>query len=145
MRTYDGAWIGWTGSAEKDPDPFIDNGLSLVPVPLSDEEIELYYEGFSNASLWPLYHDVIVAPEFHREWWDAYVEVNDASPPEPPKSPPQTQWSGYTTTSCSSYRQCCASIALTCASASSCTFRSRPRSSSCGCRGAGAPRRAARI
>ena len=77
MRTYDGAWIGWTGSAEKDPDPFVDNGLSLVPVPLSDEEIELYYEGFSNASLWPLYHDVIVAPEFHREWWDAYVEVNE--------------------------------------------------------------------
>ena len=76
MRRYDGAWIGWTGSAEPDPDPFVDDGLTLVPVPLSDEEIELYYEGFSNATLWPLYHDVIVAPEFHREWWDAYVEVN---------------------------------------------------------------------
>src|SRR5699024_8232356 len=35
-----------------------------------------YYEGFSNATLWPLYHDVDAHPEFHREWWDAYVRVN---------------------------------------------------------------------
>ena len=35
-----------------------------------------YYEGFCNATLWPLYHDVIAQPEFHREWWDAYVRVN---------------------------------------------------------------------
>ncbi len=31
---------------------------------------------FSNATLWPLYHDVIVKPIYHREWWDKYVEVN---------------------------------------------------------------------
>ena len=36
----------------------------------------MYYEGFSNATLWPLYHDVIVKPIYHREWWDSYVEVN---------------------------------------------------------------------
>ena len=35
-----------------------------------------YYEGFSNATLWPLYHDVIVKPIYHREWWDRYVDVN---------------------------------------------------------------------
>ncbi|MGV8875822.1 MAG: alpha,alpha-trehalose-phosphate synthase (UDP-forming), partial [Rhodococcus sp. (in: high G+C Gram-positive bacteria)] len=35
-----------------------------------------YYEGFSNATLWPLYHDVIVKPEYDRDWWNAYVEVN---------------------------------------------------------------------
>ena len=40
------------------------------------EEVADYYEGFSNATLWPLYHDVIAPPEFHREWWDAYVRVN---------------------------------------------------------------------
>ena len=36
----------------------------------------MYYEGFSNATLWPLYHDVIVKPIYHREWWDRYVDVN---------------------------------------------------------------------
>ena len=32
-----------------------------------------YYEGFSNDTLWPLYHDVIAPPSYHRDWWDAYV------------------------------------------------------------------------
>jgi trehalose 6-phosphate synthase len=50
--------------------------MHLVPVPLSAEEIEDFYEGFSNGTLWPLYHDVVAKPAFHREWWDAYVAVN---------------------------------------------------------------------
>jgi trehalose 6-phosphate synthase len=76
MRQNDGAWIGWSGSPDSDLDPFVDDGLSLVPVPLSAEEVEYFYEGFSNATLWPLYHDVVAKPEFHREWWDSYVKVN---------------------------------------------------------------------
>ena len=50
--------------------------MHLVPMSLTPEEIEDFYEGFSNATLWPLYHDVVAKPEFHREWWDAYVAVN---------------------------------------------------------------------
>jgi trehalose 6-phosphate synthase len=38
--------------------------------------VEEFYEGFSNGTLWPLYHDVVAKPEFHREWWDAYVAIN---------------------------------------------------------------------
>lgn len=76
MRQNDGAWIGWSGSPDSDLDPFVDDGLSLIPVPLSSEEVEYFYEGFSNSTLWPLYHDVVAKPEFHREWWDSYVRVN---------------------------------------------------------------------
>jgi trehalose 6-phosphate synthase len=76
MQRHDGAWIGWTGSADEKVDPFDTDGMHLVPVTLSAEDIHLYYEGFSNATLWPLYHDVIVPPEFHRDWWEAYVSVN---------------------------------------------------------------------
>jgi trehalose 6-phosphate synthase len=71
-----GAWVGWSGSAGEAPAPFESGGMHLVPVPLSEEEVDRYYEGFSNASLWPLYHDVIEKPEYHRHWWDAYVQVN---------------------------------------------------------------------
>ena len=39
-------------------------------------DVAEYYEGFSNATLWPLYHDAIATPQFHREWWDTYVKVN---------------------------------------------------------------------
>ena len=76
MRAYDGAWVGWTGVPDDAPEPFSSEDMDLVAVPLSVEDISLYYEGFSNATLWPLYHDVIVAPVYHREWWDAYRRVN---------------------------------------------------------------------
>ena len=76
MRSGDGAWIGWPGAADEDFEPFVEDGLSLVPVSLSAREVEEFYEGFSNGTLWPLYHDVIAKPEFHREWWEAYVRVN---------------------------------------------------------------------
>jgi trehalose 6-phosphate synthase len=76
MRQNHGAWIGWHGAPDEDVAPFTDHGLSLIPVRLSEDEVEEYYEGFSNATLWPLYHDVVAPPEFHREWWDAYVRVN---------------------------------------------------------------------
>ena len=71
-----GAWVGWSGSAGEAPEPFESGGMSLVPVELSEEEVDGYYEGMSNASLWPLYHDVVEKPEYHRHWWDTYVRVN---------------------------------------------------------------------
>jgi trehalose 6-phosphate synthase len=71
-----GAWVGWSGSPGEAPEPFESNGMSLIPVALSDEEVDRYYEGMSNASLWPLYHDVVEKPEYHRAWWDTYVQVN---------------------------------------------------------------------
>ncbi|HSV41267.1 MAG TPA: trehalose-6-phosphate synthase [Nocardioidaceae bacterium] len=76
MRSYDGAWIGWDGGTDSTNEPFVDDGMRLIPVPITAEEIEEFYEGFSNATLWPLYHDVVAKPSFHREWWDAYLTVN---------------------------------------------------------------------
>lgn len=76
MQANDGAWIGWTGGTSTDETPFEVDGLTLAPVALGADEIEEFYEGFSNGTLWPLYHDVVAKPEFHREWWDAYVAVN---------------------------------------------------------------------
>jgi trehalose 6-phosphate synthase len=77
MRRNDGAWIGWSGGTDSDLEPFVEDGLSLIPIPLTEQEIEEFYEGFSNGTMWPLYHDVVAKPEFHREWWDAYVRVNE--------------------------------------------------------------------
>jgi len=76
MKTEDGVWIGWVGIPDAHFDPFSANGIDIKPVALSAQEIEYYYEGFSNDTLWPLYHDVIAPPSYHREWWDAYVKVN---------------------------------------------------------------------
>ncbi|WP_375383981.1 trehalose-6-phosphate synthase [uncultured Microbacterium sp.] len=76
MRREDGAWVGWPGQAGLEVEPFDFEGTHLVPVPLSEEEVQLYYEGFSNDTIWPLYHDVISEPRYRRVWWDAYVKVN---------------------------------------------------------------------
>jgi trehalose 6-phosphate synthase len=77
MAKADGAWVGWHGAPDEKLDAFDHDNTHLVPVPLSAEEVELYYEGFSNATLWPLYHDVIAPPEFHRNWWETYRMVNN--------------------------------------------------------------------
>lgn len=61
---------------DADEEPIIQDDLRLHPVRLSADDVAEYYEGFSNATLWPLYHDVIVKPIYHREWWDRYVDVN---------------------------------------------------------------------
>jgi alpha,alpha-trehalose-phosphate synthase [UDP-forming] len=76
MQKADGAWVGWSGAPDLEHEPFEADDMLLVPVALSPTEIERYYEGFSNDTLWPLYHDVISPPAYHRQWWDAYRRVN---------------------------------------------------------------------
>jgi trehalose 6-phosphate synthase len=77
MQRRQGAWAGWHGAPDEKLEPFEQGGMNLIPVHLSAEEVELYYEGFSNATLWPLYHDVVAPPIYHRTMWDAYREVNE--------------------------------------------------------------------
>jgi trehalose 6-phosphate synthase len=76
MRGRDAAWVGWAGEPGPAPEPFCDDGMHLQPVGLSPTEIHDYYEGFSNETLWPIYHDVIVPATFHRVWWNTYRRVN---------------------------------------------------------------------
>ena len=77
LRARDGAWVGWPGVPDVDVEPLEEDGLLLHPVRLSADEVADYYEGFSNATLWPLYHDVIAPPVFHRHWWHSYVRINE--------------------------------------------------------------------
>ena len=81
LKGREAVWIGWSGIAsdsntESVVIPTTMSSYHLVNVPLTTQMVELYYEGFSNTTLWPLYHDRIVAPEFHRDTWEAYVDVN---------------------------------------------------------------------
>src|SRR5450631_623506 len=76
MRGRKGAWVGWAGEPGPAPQPFTEDGMYLQPVGLSQTEVEEYYEGFSNGTLWPIYHDVIVQASFHRNWWNTYRTVN---------------------------------------------------------------------
>jgi len=77
LRDSGGTWVGWTGTPDDHTEPFNIEGVDLHPVPISAEEIELYYEGFSNDGLWPLYHDALRESTYSGEQWDAYVRVNE--------------------------------------------------------------------
>ncbi|MDQ1128309.1 trehalose-6-phosphate synthase [Microbacterium sp. SORGH_AS_0888] len=77
MRKADGAWVGWAGKPDLELEPFDNDGMHLVPITLTADDVEQYYEGFSNDTIWPLYHDVIAAPRYRRAWWESYVSVNE--------------------------------------------------------------------
>ena len=79
LRSRKGAWVGWPGIPDAEVDEFDDDGLVLHPVTLTSDEVRDYYEGFSNASLWPLYHDVVARPVFDRGWWES-MSVNSILP-----------------------------------------------------------------
>jgi trehalose 6-phosphate synthase len=76
LRGRDGVWVGWSGQPGLVRHPETHEGIALRAVPISAEELDDFYVGFSNATLWPLYHDAIRSPVFDRRWWQAYVSVN---------------------------------------------------------------------
>lgn len=70
-------WVGWSGLADEPPEVaerLREQGLE--PVPLTKKDVELYYEGFSNSTLWPLFHGFTTHTVYRDEFWDAYVSVN---------------------------------------------------------------------
>jgi trehalose 6-phosphate synthase len=75
------AWVGWPGVPDAEPEPFSDaavgEDVTLHPVPLDADEVAAHYEGASNATLWPLYHDLIAAPVYDRGWWEVHRRVNE--------------------------------------------------------------------
>lgn len=82
MRDRDALWIGWGGRFDDDaeegfeiPDSIGNCQLDeiLLPRKLADD----YYQGFSNSAIWPLYHNAVVTPMYHRDQFAAYCAVNE--------------------------------------------------------------------
>jgi len=75
-------WFGWVGMAiEEDwekaaieKDLYKDN---LIPVFLSQEDIELFYEGFSNKVIWPHFHYFTQYTTYEDSYWEAFQRVNE--------------------------------------------------------------------
>ncbi|MBI5505163.1 MAG: trehalose-6-phosphate synthase [Deltaproteobacteria bacterium] len=76
LRRAGGSWIGWIGHPDDLQPPYELEGIRQVPIALSPRDIDGFYEGFSNRTLWPLYHDAVRRPRFERRWWTPYVSVN---------------------------------------------------------------------
>ncbi|WP_057939563.1 bifunctional alpha,alpha-trehalose-phosphate synthase (UDP-forming)/trehalose-phosphatase [Algoriphagus resistens] len=74
-------WIGWPGNTVDDPEQRAEiilelHELKMAPVFLSKEDVEQFYEGFSNETLWPAFHYFTQYMVYNPEHWEAYVRVN---------------------------------------------------------------------
>jgi alpha,alpha-trehalose-phosphate synthase [UDP-forming] len=76
MDETGGAWIGWDDAPTEVPSRVDGLGCDLHPVALTDAQVEGHYHGFSNRTLWPLFHDLVVEPVIDRRWWRTYQDVN---------------------------------------------------------------------
>ncbi|UZR92339.1 bifunctional alpha,alpha-trehalose-phosphate synthase (UDP-forming)/trehalose-phosphatase [Chondrinema litorale] len=80
-RKGDNLWIGWPGLYDltESDEQYIGDELKkdyMAPVYLSKQDIQDYYEGFSNRTIWPLFHYFTEYTKYIPELWDAYVRVN---------------------------------------------------------------------
>ncbi|EPR69239.1 bifunctional alpha,alpha-trehalose-phosphate synthase (UDP-forming)/trehalose-phosphatase [Cyclobacterium qasimii] len=74
-------WIGWPGNDVEDKGQqkeVVDElkKLKMAPVFLTKKDVELYYEGFSNETIWPAFHYFTQHINYEDEYWDAYWQVN---------------------------------------------------------------------
>lgn len=76
-------WVGWPGIASDDltddDKTQITSELAsrgCVPVFLTAQQVELFYEGYSNDTLWPLFHYFQSLTHHSDEFWASYQDVN---------------------------------------------------------------------
>ncbi len=76
-------WIGWSGLTDEDiPDGLedeIDKALQdngCAKVKLNAKEVDGFYYGFSNRTIWPLFHYFLEYSEFELTYWETYKAVN---------------------------------------------------------------------
>jgi len=75
-------WVGWPGLFVEDAaeQHHVTEQLeadSMAPVFLTETEIRDFYEGFSNSTLWPVFHYFSQYATYEQQHWEAYVAVNE--------------------------------------------------------------------
>ncbi|MGB5981839.1 MAG: bifunctional alpha,alpha-trehalose-phosphate synthase (UDP-forming)/trehalose-phosphatase [Nonlabens sp.] len=83
-RDSNGLWIGWTGLTAEEIDPQHESAIArevekqqCAAVRLTENDMEGYYYGFSNRTIWPLYHYFMEYAEFEDDYWESYKSVNE--------------------------------------------------------------------
>jgi len=82
-QNYDGFWMGWPGIAEDElteKEKYkMANKLKKddnYPIFLNQNELDNYYYGFCNRTLWPLFHYFTQYTKYPEKYWEAYKSVN---------------------------------------------------------------------
>lgn len=80
LREYQGVWFGWSGNTV---DHFTGHlsmqrvsGVTMATVDLEGQDVDEYYNGFANNTLWPLFHYRIDLTAYERSFGTGYDRVN---------------------------------------------------------------------
>jgi alpha,alpha-trehalose-phosphate synthase [UDP-forming] len=82
LRAQGGVWLGWpgvsdeTGWEEALAAAGQERGYDFVAVPLDEALVRDFYGGFSNAILWPLFHNLDDRCNFEPAYYSAFDEAN---------------------------------------------------------------------
>ena len=80
LKEHGGIWFGWSGHENEDETGQINlqraDGVTTATIDLSSRDIEEYYNGYANATLWPLFHFRLDLTEYERETGIGYERVN---------------------------------------------------------------------
>lgn len=80
LRKYDGLWFGWSGetvdhwTGEVKIEDRAGVTVGLVDLELAD--VDEYYNGYANKTLWPLFHHRIDLAQYERTYGEGYERVN---------------------------------------------------------------------
>ena len=74
-------WVGWPGGAAEDFEDLAKvrsqmRESGVAPVFLSRDDLDGFYEGYANSTLWPLLHYMVQRAKFSQDWWESYRRVN---------------------------------------------------------------------
>jgi len=80
LREYRGLWFGWSGNKTEEFSGHIDfqrhDGVTSATIDLEEQDVEEYYNGYANRTLWPLFHYRIDLAEYDRSFAGGYERVN---------------------------------------------------------------------
>ena len=80
LREYSGFWFGWSGEECEEYSGQVrmeeHGGVKTVTIDLHPQDIEEYYNGYANRTLWPLFHFRIDLAEYNRSFGSSYERVN---------------------------------------------------------------------
>ncbi|MCQ2032095.1 alpha,alpha-trehalose-phosphate synthase (UDP-forming) [Stutzerimonas zhaodongensis] len=78
LRQAGGIWFGWSGDVSSTPQTNSETigNITYVTMGLTKQDYDQYYRGFSNATLWPIFHYRIDLARYNRQEYEGYRRVN---------------------------------------------------------------------
>lgn len=81
LRQHNGVWLGWSGQTVEEYTGEVSThevgGVTVATIDLEAQDVDEYYNGYANRTLWPLFHYRIDLTQYERSFGSAYARVND--------------------------------------------------------------------